>query len=426
MKVSLIIPAYNEERTIEKVISTAKKVRHVDDIIVVDDGSNDSTREIAGRLDVRVISHKKNLGKGSAISTGIQHAKGEILVFIDADLTNISPGKITALIHPILNGEADFTKATFTRTRGRVTELTVKPLLRVILPNMKFSQPLSGQFAAKKEFLDKIKINRKWGVDIQLLLEAFKNKLRIKEVEIGKLIHKKQPIEKLVIMSEQVIQTILEEAGIIRKFHKMVAFDLDKTLLQGSSIEYIAKKWRFEKELITLRNKYSKKKINDYEITISLAKHFKGKKLEDVHSICKKIKLTKFSKKIIERLKKRQYRVVIISTAYSPIVDYFAKLFEVHDYACPNLILKDGIFTGEVEFGRKFNTGCCDHAICKREKLKELSKKAGLKLEECIAVGDGQSDKCMFEAAGLSISKGRRLDTDLWVKNLTEILVMID
>ncbi len=426
MKVSLIIPAYNEQNTIAKVIATAKKVRHIDEIIVVDDGSTDSTREIAKNHEVKILCHKTNLGKGSAISTGIQHAKGEIIVFIDADLTNISPRKITALIRPILNDEADFTKATFTRARGRVTELTVKPLLKVILPNMKFSQPLSGQFAAKKEFLKKIKIDRKWGVDIQLLFEAFKNKLRITEVEIGKLIHKKQPLENLVVMSEQVIQTILEEAGFIRKFHKMVAFDLDKTLLQGSSIEFIAGKWGFGKELITLRSKYADKKINDYDITISLSKYFKGKSPQDVYNLCKKIKITKFARKVIERLKKRQYVVAIISTAYSPIVEYFAQLFEVHDYACPTLIQKDGIFTGEVEFGRTFNTDCCDHAICKREKLGALAKKFGLKLEECIAVGDGQSDKCMFEAAGLSISKGRKSDTDLWVKNLTEILVMVE
>src|SRR3989338_4669473 len=205
MKVSLIIPAYNEQNTIAKVIETAKKVRHIDEIIVVDDGSTDTTKEIAKNHEAKIFSHKKNLGKGSAISTGIQHAKGDVIVFIDADLTNISPRKITALIHPILNDEADFTKATFKRKRGRVTELAVKPLLKTILPMLDFSQPLSGQFAAKREFLEKIRINPKWGVDIQLLLEAFKSKLRVKEVDIGKLVHKKQPVENLIAMSEQVI-----------------------------------------------------------------------------------------------------------------------------------------------------------------------------------------------------------------------------
>src|SRR3989344_717151 len=133
MKVSLIIPAYNEEKTIEKVINVARKVKLLDEIIVVDDGSVDSTKSIAKKYDIRWISHKTNFGKGTAISTGIKKANGDILVFIDADLANISPRKITALIHPIMNNEADFTKATFKRKRGRVTELAVKPLLKTLL-----------------------------------------------------------------------------------------------------------------------------------------------------------------------------------------------------------------------------------------------------------------------------------------------------
>ena len=426
MKISLIIPAYNEEKTNEKVMNVARKVKLLDEIIVVDDGSVDSTKSIAKKYDIRWISHKTNFGKGTAISTGIKKANGDILVFIDADLANISPRKITALIHPILNNEADFTKATFKRKRGRVTELAVKPLLKTILPMLDFSQPLSGQFAAKREFLEKIRINPKWGVDIQLLLEAFKNKLRIKEVDIGKIVHKKQPVENLIAMSEQVIQTILEETGIIGKSHKLIAFDLDSTLIQGSSIEFIAKKWGFEKELGDLRERYRKGKIKEYEITISLAKYFKGKSLDETYAICRKIKLARNAKKIIEMLKKRQYKVVIISVAFSPVVEYFANLLEADENSCPKLIAKEGKFTGEVELDRKFNNECCDFAICKREKLIELSKKYNLGLEECVAVGDGKSDKCMFEASGLSISKGKKINADLCIKNLAEVLVMVD
>lgn len=426
MKASLIIPAYNEEKTIGKILEVSKRVRLIDEILVVDDGSTDATKSVAKKYDVKTISHKKNLGKGTAISTGIKNSKGDLLVFIDADLKNISPRKIAALIHPILNGEADFTKSTFKRARGRVTEFAVKPLLKVVLPMINFSQPLSGQFAAKREFLKKVKINPKWGVDIQLLLEAFKNKLRIKEVDIGRLIHKKQPIDSIITMSEEVIRTILEEARIIRKTHKLIAFDLDKTLVNGSSIEFIAKSLGFEQELKELRKNYRNGKIKEYDITISLAKYFKEKNPEDIYSICKKIKPVRNAKRVIERLKKRQYKVVIISLAYSPVVEYFAKLFEIDEYYCPKLIIKDGKFTGEIELNIRFNNECCDYALCKRQKLIELAKKNRLKLEECVAIGDGQSDKCMFEVAGLSISNGKLINSDLNIRNLAEILVMVD
>ncbi len=426
MKVSLIIPAFNEENTIGRVIEIAKKVRTIDEIIVVNDGSSDNTKRVAESFGIKVISQKKNSGKGAAIVSGIKHTKGDILVFIDADLVNISPRKITALIHPILSDEADFTKAKFLRARGRVTELTVKPLLRVILPNVHFDQPLSGQFAAKRDFLEMIKIDRKWGVDIQLLFEAIKKGLRIKEVDIGKLIHKKQPIENLIIMSEQVIKTILEETGIIGKNYKLVAFDLDKTLILGSSIEIIARKLGFENELLSLRKKYSEGKIKDYEITANLARHFKGRNPEEIYGICKSIRVVRFAKDVIARLKKRQYKVAIISVAYSPVVEFFARLFGVDEFACPMLVVKNGKFTGEVDIEMRFNNQCCDHSICKREKLGEIAMKYGLSLEQCIAIGDGQSDRCMFKAAGLSISKGKKLNTDLCVKNLTEILVVVE
>src|SRR3989338_3367945 len=299
-KVSLIIPAYNEENTIRKVLDTAKKARILDEIIVINDGSTDKTEDVARENNVKIISHKTNLGKGSAVVSGIENSSGDILVFIDADLENISPRKITALIHPILNDEADFTKARFTRARGRVTEIAVKPLLRVILPQINIAQPLSGQFATKREFLESISINRKWGVDIQLLFQAIKKGLRIKEVDIGKLIHKKQPIENLIIMSEQVIKTILEETGIITKKFKLVAFDLDKTLIMDSSIEIIAKKLGFEDELKSLRKDYSDGKIKDYEITANLAVHFKGKYPEQIYEICKTIRVSRHAKKVIE------------------------------------------------------------------------------------------------------------------------------
>src|SRR3989338_4298988 len=89
-KTSLVIPAYNEEKTIAHVIKQAKLVKDISEIIVVDDGSKDRTSKIAKNLGVEVIKHHKNLGKGEALKTGISHARGTIILFLDADLKNIT------------------------------------------------------------------------------------------------------------------------------------------------------------------------------------------------------------------------------------------------------------------------------------------------------------------------------------------------
>ena len=92
-KGSVIIPAFNEEETVAKVVEVTKKLSYVDEVIVVDDGSTDKTVEEAESAGATVISHKTNQGKGSAIQTGVKKAKGDILAFIDADISNLNSKK---------------------------------------------------------------------------------------------------------------------------------------------------------------------------------------------------------------------------------------------------------------------------------------------------------------------------------------------
>jgi len=85
IKVSIIIPAYNEEKIIQNVINDIKKSRITDEIIVIDDGSIDNTYKQAKETGVIVLHHSYNQGYGAAIKTGIRHASGNVLLFIDAD-----------------------------------------------------------------------------------------------------------------------------------------------------------------------------------------------------------------------------------------------------------------------------------------------------------------------------------------------------
>ncbi|MBS3055753.1 MAG: glycosyltransferase [Candidatus Aenigmarchaeota archaeon] len=218
-RVSVVIPAFNESKTIRKVVTAVMKAKNVDEIVVVDDGSTDGTSKNIEDLNIKIIRHTENKGKGEAIKTGIKNSIGKIILFLDADLENITSTKIEALIEPLLKNRADFVKASFKRPkgRGRITEFTVKPILKFLFPEMRFEQPIGGQFATKREFLEGIEIERNWGTDIGIFLDAIKWKLRIKEIYIGKLRHKKRPDEDLVSTAEDVVKTIFKKTGILKK-----------------------------------------------------------------------------------------------------------------------------------------------------------------------------------------------------------------
>lgn len=110
-KLTVIIPAYNEERTISRVIERVEKADIGNlqrEIIVVDDGSRDSTREILRQTaGITAIFHERNTGKGGAIKTGLAAASGDIVIIQDADL-EYNPDDFKALIAPILEGKAEF------------------------------------------------------------------------------------------------------------------------------------------------------------------------------------------------------------------------------------------------------------------------------------------------------------------------------
>ena len=110
MMISVIIPVFNEEKTIMDIIKRVQDVDIEKEIIIVDDGSTDKTREILRNIkegNIRVIYHDKNLGKGGALKTGFSHAKGDIIIPQDADL-ELDPKEYHNLIEPILEGYRSF------------------------------------------------------------------------------------------------------------------------------------------------------------------------------------------------------------------------------------------------------------------------------------------------------------------------------
>jgi glycosyltransferase involved in cell wall biosynthesis len=108
---SVVMPVYNEQRTLAAIVDAVRAVPIRKELVLVDDGSKVGSREILAGLaarhtDVRVVEHSKNLGKGAALKTGFQHARGEVVVIQDADL-EYDPADYPLLLQPILAGEAD-------------------------------------------------------------------------------------------------------------------------------------------------------------------------------------------------------------------------------------------------------------------------------------------------------------------------------
>ena len=221
-KVSVIIPAYNEEDTVAKVVEVVRNVSFVDEIIVVNDGSSDKTKEEAIKAGAIVINHETNKGKGEALYTGYKQAECDVIAFIDADIYNLTSKKVESMIMPILLGDAEITKTKFSRVSGRVTELTAKPLLNFFFPEISFEQPLSGQFAARKSTLRKINFEKDYGVDVGIVIDADVLGISIMEIDIGEIEHDMSPLTDLNLMANEVVRTIISRAN---KYGRVLMID---------------------------------------------------------------------------------------------------------------------------------------------------------------------------------------------------------
>ncbi len=180
MRIAAIVPAYNEEKTIEDVLSVLTECKEIDQVIVVSDGSTDDTVKIARQFKgVEVVELFENRGKGGAMKAGLEHTPAEIILFLDADLIGLTEDHIDALLRPVLENKAVMSLGLF--GKGRVaTDLA-----------QKMAPYLTGQRAMRRDLLAHISdldLTR-FGVEVALHRYVDENDVSVALVTLSDLSH---------------------------------------------------------------------------------------------------------------------------------------------------------------------------------------------------------------------------------------------
>lgn len=237
--ISLILPVLNEEATIGRIVSVLRaelmtKDPLLDELIVIDSGSEDRTREIAASQGAKVYLAEQILpdegvfqGKGENLWKGLFVSQGDIIACIDGDIRNIHPKFVYAIIGPLLTRkDIGFVKAFYERPLvngdrmsplegGRVTQILIKPLLNVFFPELSsIIQPLSGEYAGRRSVFEGIPFSAGYGVEIGLLIDIFQHHglSSIAQVDLDCRIHRNRDLEALERMSYSILQTFFERA----------------------------------------------------------------------------------------------------------------------------------------------------------------------------------------------------------------------
>ena len=247
MTVSVGLPALNEAKTIGLVIrrirgALMERMPLIDQLVVIDSDSEDRTADIATQLDVPVYRHTailpelgSHVGKGEALWKSLHVLDGDIVAWIDTDISNIQPRFVYGLLGPLLREpRIQYVKGFYQRPiregdklisegGGRVTELMARPLINLFFPELSgIIQPLAGEYAGRRALLDSVPFYTGYSVEIGLLIDILDQVglSAVGQVDLERRIHRNQPLGNLSQMAYVILQ------GAIRKLEERHRIEL--------------------------------------------------------------------------------------------------------------------------------------------------------------------------------------------------------
>jgi glucosyl-3-phosphoglycerate synthase len=253
--VSVVIPARDEEATVGDIVRTIRRdlverLPLVDEILVVDSRSQDATAKVAAEAGATVVAQDSVLpmlsglpGKGEALWKGLAATTGDIVVFVDGDLYEFTSDYVTGLLGPLLADESvAYVKGFYHRPLvgtastdadggGRVTELVARPLLNMYWPELAgFVQPLAGEYAGRREVLERIPFVVHYGVEVGHLIDILESRGldALAQVDLGKRVHRHQSTQALGRMSGQIMLTVFDR---LERYGRLVSAQPPATLL---------------------------------------------------------------------------------------------------------------------------------------------------------------------------------------------------
>lgn len=430
--ISVIIPVLNEARRVASVVRFAASDPLVSEIIVVDDGSHDATAFKADFTGARVITSSM-LGKGASMLDGALAAKNPVLVYLDGDLASLQASLIAQLARPVLSGEADFAKASFTRHAGRVTALTARPLLNMFFPELAdFSQPLGGIIAVERKLMLSLPVVSDYGVDVALLIDAYISGARITEVQVGEVEHESQSLEALSRMAWQVASVILERAARYSRLSEeqlelnaerrrqarldpegialqglpergLVLVALDGIVMPGGLLEYLAEAVGRGEEMADLLAATSGEPDRR---AIGAGQVLRGVHKQEIEQAALRAPLREGIVEALVGLRRAGFATALVTPGFQLAADIIRRRVFA-DLSLSNLLnFRAGQATGQVRLSAPAQPGCSRHMACSGALAEGLLRNSGLTHDRLVAVAASRDDICLLGTAGHSIGFG--------------------